>query len=107
MKKLFILLSIMILSANFALASKYPKYDAEVSKIRTVKNAQTQVINTEINELSNQIEYTKSSTTLTAAQKNQKIQNYNIQIERLAAKKEQINQKYKNDKEILKMKYKH
>ncbi|MCR5260831.1 MAG: hypothetical protein K6C94_03230 [Candidatus Gastranaerophilales bacterium] len=106
MKKFFILFSVMILSANFALASKYPVYDAEVRKIRTVKNAQMAGIEQQISNLEEKIEMTEKSSSLTAAQKNQRIKNYSSQLEKLITRKNQIKQKYKNDKELLKKKYK-
>ena len=107
MKKIVILLSMVMLVSGAAYASKYPKYDAELSKIRTIKNAQTSVINEEISDLATKIENLELDTTISAAQKNAQLKEYNKKIEELTAKKIRIADKYNADKKRLKILYKH
>lgn len=107
MKKLVILLSIVILSSGIVYAAKYPKYDAELRKIRTVKNAQTAEINQQIIDLEVKIENLETDATISASQKSAQLRDYNLQIYKLKAKKTQISEKYKTDKERLKVLYKH
>lgn len=107
MKKLALLLTFVILASGFAFAGKYPKYDAEVSKIRSVKNAQTSAINQEMKEISAQIEELQLNTSMSSAQKSVKMREYNSRLNKLATRKVEIQNKYNADKERLKVLYKH
>ncbi len=107
MKKLALLLTFVILSTSIALASKYPKYDAELSKIRTVKNSQTTVINNEIKDIATKIEELEANTTMSTAEKNRKLAEYNAELDKLTTRKIQISEKYNADKARLKQLYKH
>ena len=107
MKKLALLLTFVLLSTSIALASKYPRYDAELSKIRSVKNAQTTVINNEMKEIATKIETLELNTTVSSAEKNRQLAQYNAELNRLAAKKQQLQTKYNADKAELKRLYKH
>ena len=107
MKKLVLLLSFIILTTSVALASKYPKYDAELSKIRTVKNAQTSAINKEMQTIALQMEELETNTAISTREKNQKMTEYNAQLNKLSAKKQRISAKYNADKKELKRLYKH
>ena len=107
MKKMVLLLTVIMLSAGVVYASKYPKYDAELSKVRTVKNAQTAEINIQIKEIEVKIEELETNATINAAEKNAKINEYKSQLNSLTTKKTQIEEKYKTDKQRLKVLYKH
>ena len=107
MKNAVILLSLVMLASGFAYASKYPKYDAELSKIRTVKNAQTSAINKEISDYAVKIENLELNTTISASEKNAKLREYNAKIDELNARKTRISDKYNADKQRLKILYKH
>ena len=107
MKKAVILLSVIMLSAGIVYASKYPKYDAELSKIRTIKNAQTSEINKQISEIAINIQNLETKTGICVKEKETKLKEYNAKIDELSAKKFQIEQKYKADKQRLKTLYKH
>ena len=106
MKKLALALSLVVLSANIVMASSHPKYDAELSKIRTVKNAQTSVINSQIKEIAIKIEALEADTTMTASQKKKQLNEYNAELDKLTNRKNQISEKYKTDKARLKRMYK-
>ena len=107
MKKIVILLSLIMLASGVAYAAKYPKYDLELSKIRTVKNAQTAEINKQISELEVNIENFETDTSITAAQKNAKTVEYKNKINELTIQKNRIAEKYKVDKKKLQIMYKH
>lgn len=107
MKKLAVLLAFVMFSTGFAFAGKYPKYDAEVSKIRTVKNAQTSAINQEIKEITAEMEELQLNTTMSSAQKSIKMREYNSKLNKLATRKVEIQNQYNADKERLKALYKH
>ena len=107
MKKLVILLSLIVLASGVAYATKYPKYDAELSKIRTVKNAQTSAINKEISDYAIKIENLELNTTISASEKSAKLKEYNAKINELNTRKFQISEKYKADKKRLQTLYKH
>ena len=107
MKKIAVLLSVIMFTVGIAYASKYPKYDAELSKIRTVKNAQTSVLNKQIKEIANNIETLELNTSISTAEKNKKMKEYNAQLDKLTTRKAEIEAKYKSDKQRLKTLYKH
>ena len=73
----------------------------ELSKLRTVKNAQTDEINKQINELEVNIENLETDTSITAAQKNAKTVEYKNKINELTIQKNRIAEKYKVDKKKL------
>ena len=106
-EKIAILLSLIMLASGVAYASKYPKYDAELSKIRTVKNAQTSAINKQISELAIKIENLEIDTTISTTEKNKKLKEYNEKIDELNTRKVNIAEKYKADKKRLQTLYKH
>lgn len=107
MKKLALLLTVVMLSTSVALASKYPKYDAEVKKIRTVKNAQTSVIKKEMKDIAVKIEAVETNTTMSSVEKRKKIAQYNAELNKLSARELEISTKYNSDKAKLKKLYKH
>ncbi|MBR6163822.1 hypothetical protein IKQ26_08040 [bacterium] len=107
MKKLAILLTFVILSSGFAFAGKYPKYDAEVSKIRSVKNARTSVINQEMKDISVKMEELQLNNSISPSEKSKQMREYNRRLNNLALEKTEISNKYNADKARLKELYKH
>ena len=107
MKKIALLLSLILLSSAMAFAGGNSKYEAELSKIRTVKNAQTSVINSQIKEIAVKIEELEASTTVSSSEKTRKMSEYNAQLDKLTTRKNEINKKYKADKAKLKRMYKY
>lgn len=105
MKKLIATFIIMLCAVNFAFASK-PEYDAELSKIRTIKNAQTSALNKQIKSIESNILELELDETIPSSQKEQKLNLYTQKLEKLTTKKYQISEKYKKDKAELKMRYK-
>ena len=105
MKKLLVSFIIILLSANYTLASN-TLYDAELSKIRTIKNAKVSVLNKQINEISEKLVELELNTTMKESEKEKSIQSYNKQLEELTNKKTEISEQYKKDKAVLKKKYK-
>lgn len=107
MKKIALLLTLLMLTTSIALASKYPKYDAELSKVRQVKNAQTSVINKEIKEIAVEMEALEANTTMSSAEKSRKMAEYNARLDKLTTRKVTIQKQYDSDKARLKKLYKH
>ena len=105
MKKLLVSFIIILLSANYTLANN-TLYDAELSKIRTIKNAKVSVLNKQINEISEKLVELELNTTMKESEKEKRIQSYNKQLEELTNKKTEISEQYKKDKAVLKKKYK-
>ena len=106
MKKIALILAILMLSSSFVYAGNKTRYKAEVKKIKMVKNAQTKALKKQMKDLARKIEDTESSTTLSNAEKNRRINNYNAQMTNVTNKKVQVIEKYKKDKAELKRKYK-
>lgn len=106
MKKIALILAILMLSSSFVYAGNKTRYKAEVKKIKMVKNAQTKALKRQMKDLARKIEDTESSTTLSNAEKNRRINNYNAQMTNVTNKKVQVIEKYKKDKAELKRKYK-
>ena len=105
MKKITLILSIILFSANIVLANN-PVYDAELSKIRTIKNAKVSALNKQIKDISTKITELELNTTITELEKEKKINTYTKELDQLTTKKYQISEQYKKDKAILKKKYK-
>lgn len=105
MKKILLTLFIILFSVNFALADK-PEYDAELSKIRTIKNAQISAISKQIKDISNKMMELELNTTISNSEKEKQLQIYTEKLDELTTKKYQISEKYKEDKAKLKKKYK-
>lgn len=105
MKKLILTFFIMLCSISFAFASK-PEYDAELSKIRTIKNVQTTALNKQIKSIEANILALELDETIPSTKKEQKLNLYTQKLEALTTKKYQIAEKYKKDKAELKKKYK-
>ena len=76
MKKLALLLCVIMLSSTMVYAKSNPKYDSELSKIRTVKNAQTSVINKEIKAIVTEMEALELNTTVSASEKTRRVNEY-------------------------------
>lgn len=106
MKKIALILAILMLSSSFVYAGNKTRYKAEVKKIKMVKNAQTKALKKQMKDLARKIEDTESSTTLSNAEKNRRINSYNAQMTNVTNKKVQVIEKYKKDKAELKRKYK-
>ena len=107
MKKTALLLTLLMLTTSIALASKYPKYDAELSKVRQVKNAQTSVINKEIKEVAAEMEALETNTTMSQEEKIKKRTEYSEKLNNLTTRKVKIQKQYDADKAQLKRLYKH
>ena len=105
MRKILLLLCIVLFSTNSVLASN-PVYDAELSKIRTIKNAKVSAINKQIKDLSVKITELELNTTETSELKEIKMKEYTEKLDKLTTKKYQISEQYKRDKAELKKKYK-
>ena len=105
MKKALLTLLILVTSINIVYANN-PQYESELSKIRTIKNAKTAILNKEIKEISSNIVELELNTTINELEKEKKLQLYNKKLEELATKKTEISEQYKRDKAVLKKKYK-
>ena len=106
MKKIALILAILMLSSSFVYAGNKTRYKAEVKKIKMVKNAQTKALKKQMKDLARKIENTEASTSISNAEKNRRINNYNAQMNNITNKKVQVIEKYKKDKAELKRKYK-
>lgn len=105
MKKLVVTFFIMLFAINFAFANKL-EYEAELSKIRTIKNAQTSALNKQIKIINEHIIELEMNTTISGSEKEQKLRIYTKKLEKLTTKKQEISDKYRQDKAVLKKKYK-
>lgn len=105
LKKLVLIFMVILCSTNFAFANK-PEYDAELSKIRTIKKAQISALNTQIRDITSNITELELDTTISPSEKEYKMNLYTKKLEDLTSKKYQISEKYKKDKATLKKKYK-
>ena len=105
MKKIVLSFLIVFFASNFAFASTQ-RYDDEMQKIKTVKNAQMEVINERIKEIVSEMETLNMDTTVAPIEKKQKMYEYQNQLDKLTTRKNEINKQYKSDKERLKFLYK-
>ena len=105
MKKILLIFLVIMFSTNIVLANK-PEYDAELSKIRTIKNAQVSALNKQIKSISTNIMELELNTTISELEKEKKLEIYTKKLEDLTNKKYEISEKYKKEKAILKRKYK-
>jgi len=107
MKKVLLTVLLVAMSANIVLAgSKYPKYDEELAKVRTVKNAQMKVINAEIKNTTQKIEDLEENTTIYSQDRNLKLDEYNAKLKELQGRKTRLTNQYNTEKERLQKLYK-
>ena len=105
MKKIILSVLILFIASNMVFASTQ-RYDDEMQKIKTVKNAQMDVINERIKDVVSEMETLNMDTTIAPMEKKQKMYEYQNQLDKLTTRKIQIEKQYKSDKERLKFLYK-